>query len=80
MMDSDATAEVRDLVENHLSRNVREDAGVFAFIVGLSTIGDAFASVQNRPTDWNGTLNRLRAGVRDARVIVRLQLGGSTPV
>lgn len=67
-MNADHAAELRDLVDNHLSRGGTSDVVLGTVCVALSTLGSAMARVQERDENWEIVLDELRRGMRDLRV------------
>ena len=60
-------AQLRELVEDHLSRGAPQDMGIAALAVGLGAIGAALAEVQSGRANWSAVRERLRQGMKDTR-------------
>ncbi|MEO8161485.1 MAG: hypothetical protein ABI588_08700 [Arenimonas sp.] len=69
-MKDDARIQLRELVEDHLSRGYAKEFGLIGMITGLAVIGDALAEVQSGTGNWAAILERLRAGAKDVRAAV----------
>jgi hypothetical protein len=65
MDDARARADLRDLVDDHLSRNKKPDLGVAAIAVGLAKILEALNDAQEQRGNWGGMIGKLKAGQAD---------------
>jgi hypothetical protein len=69
-MNSDSAAQLRDLVENHLSRGKHSDVILAGVCVGLASVGSALSRAQERTPNWAAVCEELRSGIRDLRAVM----------
>jgi hypothetical protein len=62
MKDVAGSAELQELVEDHLSRGKSDDISIAIVCYGLSRVGEALQRLQERSTNWGATLGLLRVG------------------
>jgi hypothetical protein len=74
---SETVTQLKELVEEHLARNVGKDAGLIALVGGLGAIARCLSTVQRGNGHWGPLVLELRQAAADTRA--GLKAAGDDP-
>ena len=72
---SEERTQLKELVEEHLSRRSHKDAGLVGLITGLATIGEVLAATERGTAHWGALVLRLREAIASTKAALKQTRG-----